>query len=55
MRRRVVGGTILTALLVSLAGPAMAAPRVTCAEGFEAVCTVLAVTCKLNKENPCHP
>ena len=55
MRRRLVGGTILTALLVGLTGPALAAPRVTCAEGFEAVCTVIAVTCTATKENPCHP
>jgi Flp pilus assembly protein TadD len=55
MRRRVVSGTVLAALVLALAGPATAAPRVTCAEGFEAVCTVIAVTCTVTKENPCHP
>jgi hypothetical protein len=55
MRRRVIGGTLLTALLVGLTGPAMAAPRLTCAEGFEAVCTAIGVTCAVTKENPCHP
>jgi hypothetical protein len=52
---RMLLGGLAAALALTVAAPAQAAPRLTCAEGFEAICTVVAVTCWVTGENPCHP
>jgi hypothetical protein len=56
MRTRLLLGGLAAALSLATVAPAHAAPRVTCAEGFEVVCTVLALTCAVPKSpDPCHP
>lgn len=54
MRARLLLGGLAAALALTTV-PAQAAPRLTCAEGFEVICTVVAVTCWVTGENPCHP
>jgi hypothetical protein len=51
---RLLLGGLAAAVALSVM-PAHAAPRVTCAEGFEAVCLVIGATCIVTKEDPCHP
>jgi hypothetical protein len=51
---RLVLGGVAAAVALSVT-PAHAAPRITCAEGFEVVCTVIGATCLVTKEDPCHP
>ena len=53
--RLVLGGLAATLALVTAAPAAQAAPRPTCAEGFEIVCTVIGLTCLVTGEQPCHP
>jgi hypothetical protein len=55
MRKRLLLGTVAAAMALTVAPAAHAQPRVTCAEGFEAICTVIALTCVVTKEDPCHP
>jgi hypothetical protein len=54
VRSRLVFAGIAGAVALSVA-PAHAAPRLYCAEGFEAVCTVIGLTCQITKDDPCHP
>ena len=52
---RIALGGLAAALALVSAAPAQAAPRPACAEGFETVCSVLALTCVLEPGEPCHP
>jgi hypothetical protein len=45
--RKLLAGTAIAALAVTVAAPAHAEPQVRCAEGFEAVCLVLSAPCIL--------
>jgi hypothetical protein len=55
VRTRLVLGGLAAALALTAAAPAHAAPKITCAEGFEVICTVIGLTCQITKEDPCHP
>jgi hypothetical protein len=55
MRTRLVLGGLAAALALAVGVPAQAAPRPACAEGFETLCAVLALTCVLEPGEPCHP
>lgn len=55
MRSRLLLGGVAAAVALSIAPSAQAAPRITCAEGFEALCTVIGLTCLVTHEDPCHP
>ena len=55
MRTRIALGGLAAALALGTVAPAQAAPRPTCAEGFEIVCTVIGLTCLIDPAEPCHP
>ena len=55
MRTRLVLGGLAAALALAAAAPAQAAPRPACVEGGEIICTVIALTCLVTGEDPCHP
>jgi hypothetical protein len=55
MRTRLLLGTVAAAMALTAAPAAHAQPRVTCAEGFEIICTVIGLTCVITHEDPCHP
>jgi hypothetical protein len=56
MRKRLMFGAVASAIALSAVPAAQAAPRVVCSDGFETVCTVLALYCKyVSHENPCMP
>ncbi|MDQ1713343.1 MAG: hypothetical protein QOE45_2793 [Frankiaceae bacterium] len=56
MRTRLLFGGLAAALALAVAAPAHAAEvKPACADGFEVICTVLALTCVISGEQPCHP
>lgn len=56
MRARIALGGLAAALALAVSAPASgAAPRPMCLEPGDLLCTVLALTCVLEPEGPCHP